>query len=299
MMTTIRPVLESQLGYADGPLLQEMHLMVDYYYNPNEVSSPQPPNYYIYGLGGSGYYGPTDKSSVTQIFATMATGFVSAVEGDVDYSLPFGVRRIAYEGGPSLDSTGNSSEDANQAAAWADPRMEQVIVNEQNVWSQANGDLLVYFSLTSDYEWAFMLDVLTPSTPKMAGIADILAAPRQVSTYGTPVPAILTASNANVPPAWLWTDQSNTSMHDYKWTGFSVLVSSQQAFTISLNANSATSGAEAEILVDGTSLGTVTVPSSGYSATVTTPVLANGSHGILIRSTSGTFNLQHINVQAQ
>ncbi len=295
MMTTVRPVLESQLGYADGPLLQEMHLMVDYYYNPAEVSSPHPPSYYIYGLGGSAYYNPTDKSSVDSIFSTMATGFVSAVENDVDYALPFGVRRIAYEGGPSLDSTGDSSQDANQAAAWADSRMEQAIVTEQNAWSQSNGDLLVYFYLAGGYEWGFMPDVLSPSSPKMSGIADILASPRSASTYGTPIPATLAASNANVPPAWLWSDGSK--MHDYKWTGFSVLVSTQGAFTVSLTADSATSGAQAEILVDGNSIGTVTVPSSGNTSALSTPTLSVGSHGILVRSLTGTFNLTHVVVQ--
>jgi uncharacterized protein YjdB len=296
MMTTVRPVLESQLGYADGPLLQEMHLMVDYYDNPAKVSSPQPPGYYIYGLGGSAYYNPTDLSSVDKIFATMATGFVTAVENDVDYALPFGVHRIAYEGGPSLDSTGDSSKDANLAAAWADPRMEQVIVSEQNAWSHASGDLLVYFCLTGDYQWGFMTDVLEPSSPKMEGIADILASPRSASTYGTPIPATLAASSISAPPGWLYNDGA-TQLHDYKWASFSVLVSAQQAFTISVAANSANAGAEAEILVDGVSLGTVTVPNSGGSAALTTPELKSGSHGILIRGVSGSFDLSQVAVQ--
>ena len=299
MMTTVRPVLESQLGYADGPLLQAMHLMVDYYDNPTKVSSPQPPGYYIYGLGGSGYYGPTDLSSVNSIFSTMASGFVSAVQSDVDYALPFGLRRIAYEGGPSLDSTGDNSKDANQAAAWADSRMEQVIVTEQNAWSQANGDLLVYFYLAGGYQWGFMSDVLSPASPKMSGIADILASPRSASTYGTPIPATLNASSANVPPAWLWSDGSNTRMHDYKWTGFSVLVSTQAAFTVSLTADSATSGAQAEILVDGNSIGTVTVPSAGNTSALSTSTLSAGSHGILVRSLTGSFNLVHVVVQSE
>ncbi len=306
MMNTVRPVLESQLTYPNGPLLQEMHLMVDYYDNPAKVSSPHPPNYYIYGLGGSAYYGPTDLSSVNSIFSTMATGFVSYVQEDVDWALPFGVRRIAYEGGPSLDRTSDSTKDANQAAAWADPRMEQVIVTEQNAWSQANGDLLVYFylagagsnSAAADYQWAFMSDVLSPSSPKMSGIADILTSPRSASTYGTPIPATLTASNANVPPAWLWSDDSNTKMHDRKWTGFSVLVSTQGVFTISLTADSATSGAEAEILVDGDSIGTVTVK-SGNSTALSTPTLLVGSHGILVRNLTGTFNLTKVVVQTE
>ena len=93
----------------------------------------------------------------------MATGLVGDVEQDVDYSLAFGLRRIAYEGGPSLDSTGNSAEDANQAAAWADPRMEGVIASEQKAWNQAGGDLLVYFYWPAPYPVRPLLTTSGPS----------------------------------------------------------------------------------------------------------------------------------------
>ncbi|PYX91670.1 MAG: hypothetical protein DMG67_09315, partial [Acidobacteria bacterium] len=62
----------------------------------------------------------------------MASGFASDLQADANWALAFGVKRIAYEGGPSLDSTGNSTQDANQAAAWIDPRMKQVVIDEQN-----------------------------------------------------------------------------------------------------------------------------------------------------------------------
>jgi hypothetical protein len=212
----------------------------------------------------------------------------------VDYSLPFGLRRIAYEGGPSFDQ-GNAT---NLEAAWADPRMEQVIVTEQNAWSQANGDLLVYFFLAGNYAQSFMSDVLTPSSPKMSGIADILASPRSASTYGTPIPATLQASNANVPPGWLWSD-GYTQTPDYIWTGFSVLVSTQGVFTVSLNAKNVSSGAQAEILIDGNSIGTVNVTGSGNTAALPTPTLTVGSHGILVRNIAGTFDLSKVIVQAQ
>src|SRR5260370_31784281 len=76
MMTRIRPVLMSQLGYTNGPLLQEMHMMQNYYNNPAYVNTPRPPGYYIYATGGSGYYRPTDASSRDQIFAPMARTFL-------------------------------------------------------------------------------------------------------------------------------------------------------------------------------------------------------------------------------
>ncbi len=307
MMTTIRPVLESQLGNTQSPLLQGVHLLEDYYNNPTYVGTPHSPGYYIYGLGGSAYYNPTNLSSVDEIFGTMATGLVGDVEQDVDYSLAFGLRRIAYEGGPSLDSTGNSAEDANQAAAWADPRMEGVIASEQKAWNQAGGDLLVYFYLAGtisgstapDYQWAFMSDVLTPTSPKMSGIADIMASPQGPLTYGTPIPATLNAGSANAPPNWLWSDNSNNSMHDYKWTTFSVLVATQGDFAVSITSTTATPGASAEVFVDGNSIGTITVPASGNTTALPTPALSSGSHGIVVRCVSGAFNMTQVVVQAK
>ena len=86
-------------------------------------------------------------------------------------------------------------------------------------------------------------------------------------------------------------------MHNYKWTSFSVLVSTQDAFTVALVTDSATSGAEGEIFVDGNSIGTVTVPTSGNPSALTTPALAAGSHGIMVRSVAGSFNLDQLNIQ--
>src|SRR5262249_24049955 len=107
MMIRVRPVLMSQLGYTNGPLLQEMHLMQDYYNNPAYVTTPRPPGYYIYAAGGSGYYGPSDSSSADRIFATMANTFPVSLQADANWTLCFGLKRIAYEGGPGLQQTQN------------------------------------------------------------------------------------------------------------------------------------------------------------------------------------------------
>jgi len=313
MMTRVRPVLMSQLGYTDGPLLQEMLLMIDYYDNPVEVSTPEPPSYYVYGLGGSAYYSPTDLTSVDTIFSTMGdssgngSNFVGELQSDADFALAFGVHRVAYEGGPSLPSTGDIPLDANQAAAWADPRMEGVVVSEQNAWSQNAGDLLLYYELAesvdSAYEWSFVQDVLTPTSPKMSAIAALNAAPRSVSTYGTPLPATLTPSNANIPPQWA-ASQSLSTMSNQNWAGFSVEVSTAGAFQVVLNTGAATTGAQIEVFADGNSIGTVTVTNTGSLSTyadntaLTTPQLSVGSHGILVRSVAGVAQLNQVKVQA-
>src|ERR1022692_2099838 len=56
MMVRVRPVLESQEGYVAFWLLQQTHMLEDYYNNPNRVATPHPPGYFIYGGGGSAYF---------------------------------------------------------------------------------------------------------------------------------------------------------------------------------------------------------------------------------------------------
>ena len=302
MMTRVRPVLMSQLGYADGPLLQEMHLMQDYYNNPANVGTPRPPSYYVYGIGGSAYYNPSDKSSVNQIFATMASGFASDLQADANWALAFGVKRIAYEGGPSLDSTGNSTQDANQAAAWIDPRMKQVVIDEQNLWSQNAGDLLVYFQIAGDYQWGFTDDVLNLSHPKMQAIDALNSVAAAPSTYGTPIPATIAASTYAIPPTWF--DGAGATLASRRWRGYPVSVSAANAFSVVLNVAANASGAQAEVFMDGQSLGVLAIPNTGSTSNFTdtaalvTANLAPGSHGIMVRNVTGSFVLNQIKVQA-
>jgi hypothetical protein len=292
MMSRIRPVLMSQLTYANGPLLQEMLLLVNYYDNPDYVASPHAPSYYVYGVGGTAYYGPTDRSSVDAIFATMADGWVSDLQADANWALSFGLERIAYEGGPGFDRTNDPTIDANLASAWGDPRMKQVIIDEHDVWSQNAGDLLVYFFLAGDFQWGFMEDVLTPASPKMAGITALNSATRSVSTYGTPIPANIEASDFAIPPSWAG---GSTTLTQRSWLGFPVFVSSQGVFSVVLNSSNA-SGAQAEVLVDGNSIGTIAV-SDGDTTALITPSLSVGSHGILVRNVAGTFQLNQVKIQ--
>lgn len=294
MNTTIRPVLMSQIGYATGPSLQEAHLLLRYYANPNMVGTPHLPKYYLYGQGGSAYYLPTDKTTVNGIFSTLGSTFNTDLGYDANYSLSLGLKRIAYEGGPSLDTTGNTTNDANQLAAWSDARMTTAVQTQQATWDQNAGDLLVYFtlasSLTGYYQWAFMQDVLSPTSAKMTAITNILAAPKGVSTYGTAIPATIAGTAATAPPTF---GGGTTNFTSYLWLGFPVKVASAGTFSITLTA-SATATGVAEIIVDGVSLGTVSVVTGGPSSALVTASLPTGSHGIVVRCVSGTFTLTNL-----
>jgi len=95
-----------------------MKMMLDYYDNMtgNYVAVPHSPNYYFYGGGGSGYYGPAPSISTLDAFFSdpgmKPSGITAALQGDAVLVAAMGLKRVAYEGGPSLDRT-NGAADAS------------------------------------------------------------------------------------------------------------------------------------------------------------------------------------------
>lgn len=302
MMTRVRPVLMSQLGYADLTMTQRAKMMLEYYQNPARFDQAHAPNYYIYAAGGSSYYGPTDKSSVDAVFATIShvandtPTLAQALKIEADHALALGVKRIAYEGGPSFDKVASDNANAkkNLQDAWGDPRMTQAMLDQQALWDRTAGDLLVYFQLNGDYQWGFMQDVLTPVTPKMQAIQSISQSTRAASTLGLSIPATIPADNYTIFASW---DNTTNLSNLYGWRPYSLLVNTAAKYKISLKASSSNANAQAEILVDGVSLGTVNVPVGTRSLAITTPRLNKGSHGLVIRNAAGAFKLENILVQ--
>ena len=128
MMTRVRPVMMTQLGWTAGWLAREIDYIEDYYDNSTYQSTPHPVSYYLYGAGGSGYeepdWSPGANITVDQIFATMPYNFAPAVQEDLNWVAAFGLKRIAYEGGPSLDNISNNPEvpTSTLEAAWNNAR---------------------------------------------------------------------------------------------------------------------------------------------------------------------------------
>ena len=87
-------------------VLNEIDYIEDYYDNSTYQSTPHPVSYYLYGGGGSAYEDPDwsigSNITVDQIFATMPQNFTPAIQEDVNWLSAFGLKRIAYEGGPAL-----------------------------------------------------------------------------------------------------------------------------------------------------------------------------------------------------
>jgi hypothetical protein len=309
MMTRVRPVLPSQEGFPNGTLGPMLTFLENYYDNGdgNHVANPHPPSYFFYGGGGSAYFEPanTDPSLTLSSFWTSeslsTSNWEPTCQRETDWTLAYGLKRLAYEGGPSLDSDDGKNGDALdavKASAWGDPRMTAVIVDHQQTFSQNGGDLLVYYQSTwahSDghYQWSFTDNVNNLSTPKMLGIAQLKARSTAFPvTYGTQVPATISVNSPSIKDnEW----NSGVVFGKGYFYAYTIRVVTAGTFKVSVDYQCSSKG-DFSLNVDGSRLAAVNLD-NGSGTTAAFPVtLGAGLHSISFRVGSGAFNLSQIHV---
>jgi fibronectin type 3 domain-containing protein len=306
----VRPVLMmlASGGWIDNYTYNDLRYLQDYYNNQTAltampdgtVTTAHPPTYYFYGGGGAPYYAPWDPNVPSYDINTVWTvgDFDTAkftadwLPKTADYYVPQWGRFISYEGGPQLPDGS-----ALSMSIFNDTRMTTLMTSHQTAYNQYAGDLFVYYNTMNMPQWGFTSDMYNLTTPKMTAVNQINASTQAASVYGTPIPATLAAS-ATVPASTApnVTNMSASVTHtDY--AGYVVYTASAAAFSISLSAGSSGASNQAEVYVDGALLGAITIPNTGgnttygTSATVTTPTLAIGTHGILVKAKTGSFGL--------
>lgn len=89
----------------------------------------------------------------------------------------FGLRILAYEGGPSLSINGHS--DAVKRAAQSDPRMKELIADMFRQWFDVGGDLFNYYSLCTRWKgvgfFGLSEDIASEGTVKWQAVKQVLA----------------------------------------------------------------------------------------------------------------------------
>jgi hypothetical protein len=340
MITRIRPVMESQFGNPGADLYGEATMLLGYYDNLSPGNTPvataHPPSYYIYGAGGSAYYNPPDPSpsgvnndaaGLSTFFAGMypaTNGFANAINADAAVVSTMGVKRVAYEGGPSLDNLGGSTPTGqylvfNELAALAvtDSRMTTTMVTAHNLWAANGGDLLNYFTATGNQQWGFTANIFNLNTPKLNAITALNQTAPAALTYGTTVPGNISAvthcSNGcfGTPPISMnaWNTIASPSIistykaanngsagnYAYWWSyTFNSVATTTKTWMISLTFNSTTT-ATVNLYLDGTTIGSQ-VSTSGSAVTFTANGIAPGLHSIIATSGAGSYNLKNVEV---
>jgi hypothetical protein len=195
MMSRVRPLLMTQQGNGQDSLNQALIWLDSYASGLNPAREPKS---YIYGAGGSAYYGvnhvPSNLDDVDGFFASgnyPATQNFDGMAIDAILAANYGLKRIAYEGGPGLDVY----PDAKAQVINADLRMQNMVVTGHKAWSNLGGDLLVYYDLAGPPAWEFTPDISNSDTPKLNGLAQLRANKRAPVTLGQELPGTIVVAD--------------------------------------------------------------------------------------------------------
>jgi hypothetical protein len=314
MMTRVRPVLMGQLGGnwfnpRQLPFLEGFYATSRPATDPYPNTSPKPVSYYIYGAGGSGYYGVTNMSTDPNTFFASGNypdgSYAVDVASDAVWAMNYGVKRIAYEGGMGLD---NFTE-PQRLTTNADPRMKDVTVTYHNVWSANGGDLLVYFEdvHNGNNSWAFTNSMNNPNSPKLQAIdklRDTLSRSAVALGGVAPCTTIVQSGNPSISVAngfYTSTVSGESVLNGFTTAGYwiAVPVTARQAGWYRLSVRCGAGGSSTVSLwVDGTNVATRTAPSQlGNTAYVTVP-LRSGLNVVRYQVLSGGSYIRSIMLSA-
>ena len=303
MMNRVRPVLMTQQGNGQMTLQQAL-IWLDAY--AHRQSPSREVNSYIYGAGGSGYYGvnsePTDKTDVNGYFAPgnyPATQNVAGMGVDAVWAANYGLKRIAYEGGPSLDNY----SDTNANAINMDSRMQDMLVKTHDAWSSQGGDLLVYYTLRGAARWEFTPDITNTNTPKFLGLTQLSSQTRAQVTLGQLLPGTMVATDQTAYRIRTGYDYATTcdslacvgGNDAGEWIALPGHASSAFSGTITVNGIAA-SATTLNIWVNGVNKGQVTLASGSHLTTSTSlsATIPSGLVVIRLEVVSGGFNLRSV-----
>lgn len=307
MMTRVRPVFMTHQGNAQEMLAQGIRLLHGYYNNGEgeHVKDPHPPSFWIYGAGGSAYYGPDDEAPGLSAETLWSSGSMDvahwqkALARDADGAAALGVKRVAYEGGPSFDRSGRA--DAIKEAAARDPRVATALVEHHRAWAALGGDLLVYYKATGDHQWGFTPDVLDVDTAKLRALGQLtsLAPPLE---HGAPVPGALDGgafaySSVEWEKARRGARDYSSAPEGFRWGSYTLRASARAPHVVALEVSGASGDATAGVYWDGILLGTVKLPRGKSRAEVARIEVEPGLHGVIVRAVSGEFTLERLTVQ--
>ena len=299
MMTRIRPVFEWQYGDGQNTGSTGLRFVDDYYNNQagNFVSTPRPVNYFFWGGGAAAYYEPANMNSTTLTVDQIL--FESRVSNrpaqwndklvDIGWTSVYGLKRSAYEGGLALGDDPSQSLAAKKATL-ADSRLKDVVIANQNTWSNYGGDLLMYFESSDSVGYGHTDQNFSLSTPKLQGIDALSAATRAPMTLGQAIPA-------TVPGGAFAPNFSATGVLDSSFGPSSVnyvlRAASAGTYTVKINYNAWTTANSVRFLANGVWGSSVALPTTGgignttaASVTTTVPLVA-GKNGVRLALARG------------
>ena len=305
----VRPVLAS-FQYDPNAWLGEMLKYLQGYWNNGEghfVADPHPPAYDFFGAGGSAYYAPSRDGiwekpptieNVWTLWDMDAEHWRTfALENEAYRCAAFGLRRIAYEGGPDFGRWQRQGDILKRAVS--DARMRRSILDHDRAWTEMGGGLAVFFTAVGDYSFGWTSDVSDPSSSqKMQALDELRTVPEAPLTIGVKVPgAAAGAAHAGSTNGWEAPTPraggARTFAGPAGWAGYVFRASDSSSRRAILSL----SGARGTVSVysQGVLVGTRTARNGSVAFDLGR--IGPGLVGIIVRAASGSFTLERIAIE--
>lgn len=310
----IRVVLEWQQG--DGQSTgSEMLSYLDGWYNNGtgiHVKTPHPVNYYLYGGGGSSYYNPdnlSDTLTLDNIWNSETfslSNWKSMVGKDASITAAYGLKRTAYEGGPSMDHLGHS--ETVKAQAWKDSRMKNLMISHQKYWETMNGDVFCYYTLggssvDGSYQWSLTEQLENPekNAPKYQAIQELSLTSKAPLTIGKLLPNTFSGSDFSVSNiSWIVGGSSisikaGVDSDTPRWISFNARVSIATTYQITCRF-SCKKPCVFQVYLDGKIIATGNIKKGTSSGKLLIPKTAfsKGLHSIRVQCKTGELTVSKI-----
>ena len=310
MMTRIRPILSWQAvrtATASTPL--------EYI----EAVYPKPVSHYLYGGGGSAYYSPDLDTPGLTLDRLWDSGCMALDNFKKSYPentekcwqlynsylcSAYGIRRIAYEGGPSFDPEMPGDNDAVMAAAWTDPRIAAEVIEHQRAWDEWGGDLLVYFTLSRpDYPWAFARSVYDLDHPKYQALIELLSHPKTPLTVGARVGATLDGNAAQLDSDdWDWKDAPGKGprrVEEGQWVAYAFKVDQSGEYRVQASVGSDEPLDRVRVWADGIELGSAQTQVASGSVTTSAFRLLPGLRSVRLAGVGGSVLVKTVTLRRE
>ena len=307
MMKTVRPIFSTQVGNANTHLSSGLQWAQAFYGQVRQTAPLNPvvrkPSDIWYGGGGAAYYNSssdpknTDSATMDKYFADLPTpNFANTSTIDSIWTHAYGLKYVAYEGGPNPGETVSSGRAAISQAYNNDSRVKDRMLLAQDIWDQVGGDELNYYVYSGSAPWTFSNEreqqtVSDNSSVKLQAIDAINAKMKPAATIGSLVPKIIYLKDAanqtkgSDPATWalngtVYLLRPTTTGNPYILVP--IRTASAGNYKVSLNVGTNVKGNVA-LFVNGASYGTIELAQDGAdSPTVSSKVAVTLPAGLSV-----------------
>jgi hypothetical protein len=328
----VRPILAAQAGDANIYLSSGL-LWADAFFGAPRTAPLWDTRYWgaptvlsvrdiWYGGGGAAYYdsdagAPTLSNMQAYFQGLPESDFGPDVAIDALWTHAFGLKLVAYEGGPQPGGSALGDVDSTVVAkAYNNNKgIQAPMLRAQSLWEANGGDEFVYYVYSASPPWNFVNDaapntVSDTDTVKLRAIDSMLAGNIAEATLGTAVPASFNVKAKSASVLGTYDDLSafpNGSTM-YRLTAahrgyvlIPVRAAADAAFRLTLEVPRASGNGQLQVYVNGVAAGSIAVPDrQGNGLTRTAPLPVQLPQGLsVIRIVAGSGDVFIANVSLQ